>query len=64
VQSYFRETPCPPVLCTLLGFPPALPAHEPAPQDFALQFWDAAKAENAGLVLHVVGFLANAKGGS
>jgi hypothetical protein len=63
-QSFFRETPFPPVLCTLLLYPPALPPHEPVPQEFALQFWDAAKTENAVLVVGLIGLLANAKGGS
>jgi hypothetical protein len=31
----FGETPYPPVLCTLLGFPPALPAYASAPQELS-----------------------------
>ncbi|GJE97549.1 p115 like vesicle tethering protein [Phanerochaete sordida] len=64
-QSYFRETPLPPVLPSLLLFPPSLPPHEPAPQNFALQFWDPPqKRANASLVVNIMGILVNSKGGS
>ncbi|KIP03586.1 hypothetical protein PHLGIDRAFT_496370 [Phlebiopsis gigantea 11061_1 CR5-6] len=64
-QSYFRETPLPPVLPSLLLFPPSLPPHEPTPQNFALQFWDPPqKRANAILVVGIMGILVGSKGGS
>ncbi|KAJ6631339.1 p115 like vesicle tethering protein [Mycena sp. CBHHK59/15] len=63
-QSYFRETPLPPVLCSLLLFPPNLPTQEAAPQEFALQFWDDQKLANASLVVGVMGMLISPKGNS
>ncbi|PSS32164.1 hypothetical protein PHLCEN_2v2072 [Hermanssonia centrifuga] len=64
-QSYFRETALPPVLPSLLLFPPSLPPHEPAPQGFALQFWDPhQKRANAALVVSIMGILVGSKGGS
>lgn len=56
-KSYFKETQLPPVLCSLLLYPFTLPLHEPAPQEFALQFWDEQKAINAGLVIGILGML-------
>ncbi|KZT27112.1 hypothetical protein NEOLEDRAFT_1131101 [Neolentinus lepideus HHB14362 ss-1] len=61
-QSYFRETPMAVVLLSLLQFPPNLPTHEPAPQQFALQFWDTQKGQNAGLVIGIIGMLVATKG--
>ncbi|TCD69596.1 hypothetical protein EIP91_007018 [Steccherinum ochraceum] len=64
-QSYFRETPLPPILPSLLLFPPSLPPHEPVPQGFALQFWDPQqKRVNASLVVGIIGMLVGSKGGS
>ncbi|KAG5642214.1 hypothetical protein DXG03_003406 [Asterophora parasitica] len=63
-QSYFRETPIPPVLCSLLLFPPNLQIQDVAPQEFALQFWDAQKQANASLVIGIIGILVGSKGGS
>lgn len=60
-QSYFRETPLPPVLCSLLLFPPQLQMDQPAPQEFALQFWDDQKLANASLVVGIMGMLVNSK---
>ncbi|KAF7294067.1 hypothetical protein MKEN_01453100 [Mycena kentingensis (nom. inval.)] len=62
-QSYFRETALPPVLCTLLNYPPNLPMHEDAPQEFALQFWDDQKLANASLIVAIMGmFIGSSKG--
>ncbi|KAF7350880.1 hypothetical protein MSAN_01650100 [Mycena sanguinolenta] len=63
-QSYFRETPLPPNLCSLLLFPPNLPMHEAAPQEFALQFWDDQKLSNASLVVGIMGMLISSSKGS
>ncbi|RDB24943.1 hypothetical protein Hypma_007404 [Hypsizygus marmoreus] len=63
-QSYFRETPLPPVLCSLLLFPPNLQLRDPAPQEFALQFWDAQKQTNAALAVGIMGMLIGSKGNS
>ncbi|KAG6898006.1 hypothetical protein C0992_007495 [Termitomyces sp. T32_za158] len=62
-QSYFRETALPPVLCSLLLFPPNVPIRDPAPQEFALQFWDSQKEKNAALVVGIIGMLVGSKGG-
>jgi hypothetical protein len=61
-QSYFREISLPPVLCQLLLFPPNLQMHEPAPQEFALQFWDEPKFLNLSLVVGIMGMLISSKG--
>ncbi|KAK7057792.1 p115 like vesicle tethering protein [Favolaschia claudopus] len=63
-QSYFRETPLPPVLCSLLLFPSNLPLHEAAPQEFALQFWDDQKVSNASLVVGIMGMLIGSSKGN
>ncbi|KAJ7133695.1 p115 like vesicle tethering protein [Mycena crocata] len=63
-QSYFRETPLPPVLCSLLLFPPTLPMHEAAPQEFALQFWDDQKLSNASFVVGIMGMLISSSKGN
>ena len=64
-QSYFRETSLPPVLPSLLLFPPALPPQDPAPQGFALQFWEPPQQRaNAIAVVGVMGILVGSKGGS
>lgn len=61
-QSYFRETGLPPVLLSLLFFPPNLPPDVPAPQEFALQFWDDPKLTNALAVVAIIGLLVGSKG--
>ncbi|KAK0195971.1 p115 like vesicle tethering protein [Armillaria mellea] len=63
-QSYFRETGLPPVLCTLLQFPPNIQYNDPAPQEFALQFWDQQKLSNASYVVAILGMLVSSKGNS
>ncbi|KAG6865473.1 hypothetical protein C0991_002300 [Blastosporella zonata] len=63
-QSYFRETPLPPVLCSLLLFPPNLQLRDAAPQEFALQFWDKQKQTNASLIIGILGMLIGSKGSS
>jgi hypothetical protein len=62
LKSYFRETTLPPVLCSLLLFPPTLQLHDAAPQEFALQFWDNQKQSNAVLVVGIMGMLVGSKG--
>ena len=53
------------MLPSLLLFPPSLPPHEPAPQNFALQFWDPPQRRaNAAAVVGIMGILVNSKGGS
>ncbi|KIL68700.1 hypothetical protein M378DRAFT_8167 [Amanita muscaria Koide BX008] len=63
-QSYFRETTFPQALCSLLFFPWKISDKDPAPQDFALQFWDEQKATNAALLLEIMGILVGSKGGN
>ncbi len=64
-QSYFRETSLPPVLPSLLLFPPQLAPQEPSPQGFSLQFWDPPqKRSNAAMVIDIMGILVGSKGGS
>ncbi|KAI0821292.1 p115 like vesicle tethering protein [Irpex lacteus] len=64
-QSYFRETSLPPLLPSLLGYPPALPPDHPAPQEFALQFWEGGqKKANAGAVIGIMGILLGSKSGT
>lgn len=62
VQSYFRETDLPSLLCTLLFFSPSVQPGESLPQEFALQFWNDDKATNAGLILEAIGLLLGSKG--
>jgi hypothetical protein len=64
IQSYFRETPYPGVLLQLLLFPPQLQFGQPAPQEFALQFWDKQKTKNVSLVIGLVGMMVGVKGGN
>lgn len=61
-QTFFRETQLAPFLCSLLFFPPNLPPHEPAPQEFALQFWDTQKLANARVLIGILGMLVGSKG--
>ncbi|KAJ3748406.1 p115 like vesicle tethering protein [Lentinula detonsa] len=61
-QSYFRETGLPPVLLSLLLFPQNLTFDVPAPQEFALQFWDEQKMINAKTVVAIMGLLVGSKG--
>ncbi|KAG5732577.1 General vesicular transport factor [Termitomyces sp. T112] len=63
-QSYFRETALPPVLCSLLLFPSNIQMRDSAPQEFALQFWDSQKQNNASLVVGIIGMLVGSKGSS
>ncbi|KAL0575564.1 Vesicle-mediated ER to Golgi transport protein [Marasmius crinis-equi] len=60
-QSYFRETGLPSSLLSLLLFPPNLPIQEPAPQEFALQFWDDQKLANASAIVGIIGLLVGSK---
>lgn len=50
------------MLCKLLLFPPDLQIQDPAPQEFALQFWDDHKANNTSLVIGIIGMLIVSKG--
>ncbi|KAH7912734.1 p115 like vesicle tethering protein [Hygrophoropsis aurantiaca] len=61
-QSYFRETPLPSLLLSLLLFPPTLQLQDAAPQEFALQFWDNQKVANVSLVIGIMGMLIGSKG--
>ncbi|KAI0919128.1 hypothetical protein AcV5_002123 [Taiwanofungus camphoratus] len=62
-QSYLRASPLPPLLLSVLGFPPALPPDVPPPQGFALQLWDnTQKRGNAALVVGIIGLLAKSGG--
>ncbi|KAI0629475.1 p115 like vesicle tethering protein [Trametes polyzona] len=62
-QSYFRGSSLPPVLLSLIGFPPSLPFDTPAPQQFALQLWDVPqKRANTLLVVGLIGLLARHAG--
>ncbi|KZV69403.1 hypothetical protein PENSPDRAFT_652372 [Peniophora sp. CONT] len=61
-QSYFLETPLPAALCSLLYFNPGVRPEDPAPQEFALQFWSPGKAVCAALVIDIIGLLLAAKG--
>ncbi|KAK1235107.1 Vesicle-mediated ER to Golgi transport protein [Marasmius sp. AFHP31] len=60
-QSYFRETGLPSSLLSLLSFPSNLPIQEPAPQEFALQFWDDQKLANASAIVGIIGLLVGSK---
>ncbi|EMD32978.1 hypothetical protein CERSUDRAFT_118405 [Gelatoporia subvermispora B] len=62
-QSYLRASTLPPLLLSLLGYPPDLPHDQPPPQQFALQLWeDRQKHANAALVVNIVGILAKSTG--
>ncbi|KAI0090824.1 p115 like vesicle tethering protein [Irpex rosettiformis] len=64
-QSYFRETSLPPLLLSLLGYPPALPPDHPVPQEFSLQFWEGGqKKANASAVIGIMGILLGSKSGT
>ncbi|KAF8645775.1 hypothetical protein AX16_007584 [Volvariella volvacea WC 439] len=63
-QSYFRETSLPPAFCSLLLFPFNIQVPDPAPQEFALQFWDEQKSANASLVVSIMSMLIGNKGGT
>lgn len=62
VQSYFRETSLPSLLCQLLFFNPSIQPDQAVPQEFALQFWNEDKTINVGLILEAVGLLLGPKG--
>ena len=64
IQSYFRETTFPQLLCSLLFFPWKISDKDPAPQEFSLQFWDEQKAANTGFVIGIMGILVGSKGGN
>ncbi|KAI0697406.1 p115 like vesicle tethering protein [Cerioporus squamosus] len=62
-QSYFRGSSLPPVLLSLVGFPPSLPFNTPTPQQFALQLWDVPqKRANVSLAIGLIGLLARHAG--
>ncbi|KAI0774856.1 p115 like vesicle tethering protein [Trametes elegans] len=62
-QSYFRGSSLPPVLLSLIGFPPSLPFDAPAPQQFALQLWDVPqKHTNVSFVVGIIGVLSRHAG--
>ncbi|KIJ51264.1 hypothetical protein M422DRAFT_158428 [Sphaerobolus stellatus SS14] len=63
-QSYFRETSLLLQLIALLFFPANLPPDQPAPQEFALQFWPPQKSTNANLIIGILGMLVGSKGGN
>ncbi|KAG8682411.1 hypothetical protein FRC09_016790, partial [Ceratobasidium sp. 395] len=64
-QNYFRELSLPPRIPPLLLYPsPPPPPHIPAPQEFALQFWDAQKLANAGMLVGIISLLNGPKGKS
>ncbi|KAH9920972.1 p115 like vesicle tethering protein [Fomitopsis serialis] len=64
-QSYLRNSPLPPILLSILGFPPALPHDQSPPQGFALQLWDVPqKRTNTAVVVGIVGLLARSGGGN
>ncbi|KAE9382622.1 hypothetical protein BT96DRAFT_1010322 [Gymnopus androsaceus JB14] len=60
--NYFRETGLPPLLLSLLLFPPNIPPAAPALQEFALQFWDNRKLVNALAIVAIIGLLNESKG--
>ncbi|CDO75965.1 hypothetical protein BN946_scf184888.g15 [Trametes cinnabarina] len=62
-QSYFRGSSLPPVLLSLIGFPPSLPFDTPAPHQFLLQLWDVPqKRTNVSIVVGIIGLLARHAG--
>ncbi|OCH89444.1 hypothetical protein OBBRIDRAFT_794308 [Obba rivulosa] len=62
-QSYLRASSLPPLLLSLLGYPPDLPHDAAPPQQFALQLWDdKQKRANAALVVSIIGILAKSTG--
>ncbi|KAH9834186.1 p115 like vesicle tethering protein [Rhodofomes roseus] len=64
-QSYMRNSPLPPILLSILGFPPALPHDQSPPQGFALQLWDVPqKRTNTAMAVGIVGLLARSGGGN
>lgn len=52
------------MLCQLLQFPTPIELVDPAPQHFALQFWDSSKGVNAGVVIGILGILVGSKASS
>ncbi|QRW25340.1 transporter Uso1, related protein [Rhizoctonia solani] len=61
-QNYFRELSLPPRIPPLLLYPsPPPPLNVPAPQEFALQFWDAQKLANAGMLVGIISLLTGSK---
>ncbi|KIR59331.1 hypothetical protein I314_04848 [Cryptococcus bacillisporus CA1873] len=62
-QNYFRELTLIPQIPRILGFPATLPADEPTPDEFALQYWSDQKIHNTGLVLGLIRMLVGGPGG-
>ncbi|GJJ08508.1 hypothetical protein Clacol_002726 [Clathrus columnatus] len=62
--SYFRETSLWTQLTSLFMFPSNLPPDDPAPAEFALQFWEAQKKVNMGILVGILGLLVGNKGKS
>ena len=60
-QTFFRETGLASFVTALLFFPSNLPPNEPAPQEFALQFWDQPKTANARVLIEILGMLVGSK---
>ncbi|CAE6417937.1 hypothetical protein ACGC1H_005127 [Rhizoctonia solani] len=61
-QNYFRELSLPPRIPPLLLYPyPPPPPNVPAPQEFSLQFWDAQKLANAGMLVGIISLLTGSK---
>ncbi|OXB35280.1 hypothetical protein LQV05_006036 [Cryptococcus neoformans] len=62
-QNYFRELTLIPQIPRILGFPASIPADEPTPDEFALQYWSDQKIHNTGLVLGLIRMLVGGPGG-
>ncbi|KAG8811533.1 hypothetical protein FRC17_002410, partial [Serendipita sp. 399] len=54
-QTYFRQLL--PSLPPLLLFPPSIAPDQESPQEFTLQYWDEMKAQNAGVVVSIIGIM-------
>ena len=63
-QTFFRESGLAGFITALLFYPINLPPNEPAPQEFALQFWDAQKTENVRVAVGIVGLLVGSRNAS
>ena len=46
----------------LILLPPNLRLNDPAPQEFALQFWDEQKIANVSLIIGIMGIFVGSKG--
>ena len=60
-QTLFRESGLVGFITALLYYPNNLPPNEPAPQEFALQFWDTQKIENVRLAIGIIGLLVGSR---